>query len=147
MSNAVLLIDNHVKMKIFNILHKRSGLALLTLAVISLSLVSCRKEKDTIARVTVIDEASGLPVGGATVKLYGEPSDTLYEGNVIYLMDSTDTDASGVATFNFSGYFELGQAGFAVLTVDVTRSGVLNESIAVMKVEEEVTNELTVEVP
>jgi hypothetical protein len=120
--------------------------ALFLLSVVLIAGASCKREKATIARITVLDETTNLPVGAATVRLYGEQTDTAQHNDIILDVEM-ETDGNGVASFTFTDYFELGQAGFAVLTVDVTRNGVTHQSIAVIKVEEEVENELTVKVP
>lgn len=115
-------------------------------ALVAVLAVSCRTEKATIAKITVLDQATLIPIGGATVRLYGEQSDTLPHPP-IDIDRTADTDGSGIASFTFTEDYKLGQAGFAVLTVDVTRNGVTHTSIAVIKIEEEKTNELTVKIP
>lgn len=118
----------------------------LFIAAVTLSFSACKREKATIAKVQVLDENTLIPVGGATVRLYGEQTDTIQRNDIILDREAI-TDGNGVASYTFTEDFELGQAGFAVLTVDVTRNGVLHESIAVIKIEEEIENELIVKVP
>lgn len=97
---------------------------------------SCRKEKDTNAIVTVVD-ASEQPVANADVRLYVSSA----SGPVRDGIDQTvSTNSSGVASFNFNDLYELGQAGFAVLDVDVN-SG---QATGIIKIEEETDNEQTI---
>jgi len=103
-------------------------------------LTSCDKQEDTIAKITVLD-ASNLPVGGATVRVIGRGSDGTDGGRIDM---ETTTDASGVATFNFNDLFKRGQAGFAVLDIEVDKGALTGTGI--IKVEENTTNEATVTV-
>lgn len=100
------------------------------------SFSGCRKKKDTIAKVTVKDDTNSV-VAGATVVLFSDGTDGV---NTIY--DTTETNSSGVAVFNFNDVYQLGQAGVAVLNVHAwtgTASGT-----GMIKVEEETTTEETV---
>jgi len=118
-------------------MRKLSVLLVLVLSI-SFAFTSCYRKKDTIARVTVLDSA-GLPVGGAEVKLY-------YDGTGgdarEYLEQTNTTDASGIATFNYNDLFKSGQAGFAILDIDV--NGVVK--VGIIRIEEETTNEETVSI-
>jgi len=98
------------------------------------SVSSCYKKKDTLAVVTVND-SNNSPVGGAEVRLYyaGANPDSLR-------VDQTaTTDAAGKATFNFNDLYKSGQAGFAVLDIEV--NGTI---VGIIKIEEETTSEETV---
>ena len=109
--------------------------------VFSIGLNSCRKEKDTNAIVTVL-KANDEPVIGAEVHLFC-PIATCQDGTLSESMNviaTTGTD--GKATFNFNEQYQLGQAGFAVLDVEVT-SGT-DMATGVIKIEEEVDNEQTI---
>lgn len=112
-----------------------SVIALLTMA----TFVGCRKKEDTIAEITVLD-ASNQAVSGARVVIYGQ-STTNQPANVV-LYDTTTTNASGVAIFNFNDVYQLGQAGVAVLNIDVQKDALTGQGI--IKVEQEVTSEETV---
>lgn len=102
--------------------------------------ISCDKEEDTIALVRVVD-VEGVPVEQVLVKVFPEPSNTsAQEGNLIPEVEQF-TDAAGEATFDFSEYYEQGQAGFAVLNIEATKDTVLIEGI--IKVDPEVINEET----
>lgn len=107
------------------------------LAVGVVSLVSCRgKEKPTTAIVTVVDASENVVVG-AEVRLYvANATDQVRDG-----VDKTETtNSSGVATFRYDDLYELGQAGFAVLDIDVNNG----QATGIIKIEEESDNEQTV---
>ena len=99
----------------------------------------CRKKKDTIAKIYVKDFSNQF-VEGATVILYGK-STTNQPANVV-LYDTTQTNSSGVAVFNYNDVYQLGQAGVAVLDIKAYKNGAQGQGI--IKVEEEVTSEETV---
>lgn len=113
---------------------------LITVLVLSftLTLASCYRKKDTIARVTVLDINDQTPVGGVDVKLYYV--DTLEPRTDLEQIQTTD--ASGVATFNYNELYKSGQAGFAILDIDA--GGTVKAGI--IRIEEEVTSEATVEI-
>ena len=114
--------------------------ALSVIALLSMSvLVGCRKKEDTIAEITVRD-ASNQAVAGARVVIYGQ-STTNQPANVV-LYDTTMTNSAGVAIFNFNDVYQLGQAGVAVLNIDVQKDALTGQGI--IKVEQEVTSEETV---
>lgn len=100
---------------------------------------SCRKKKDTIAKIYVRD-AANTPVAGCRVILKGV-STTNNPGSV-ELYDTTMTNASGEAIFNFNDEYKLGQAGVAVLNIEAKKDALFGSGI--IKIEEEVTNEETV---
>lgn len=101
------------------------------------TLMSCRgKEKPTTAIVTVVDASENVVVG-AEVRLYvANASNQVRDG-----VDKTETtNSSGVATFRYDELYELGQAGFAVLDIDVNNG----QATGIIKIEEESDNEQTV---
>lgn len=100
------------------------------------TIVGCRKKEDTIAEITVRD-ASNQVVAGARVVIYGQ-STTNQPANVV-LYDTTLTNSAGVATFNFNEVYQLGQAGVAVLNIDVQKNALTGQGI--IKIEQEVTSE------
>ncbi len=100
-----------------------------------IALQSCFKVEETIASVTVRNEA-GTPVPGAAVRLH-------FEGNNNPRFDTTKvTNGSGIASFNFSDFYEAGQSGFAVLDIDVEKGTLLGSGI--IKIEEQKTTSETV---
>ena len=115
---------------------RKLSLVLFTLSVVLFSLNSCYKKKDTIARVTVVDSV-GVPVGGASVKLYYDNGTEPPREN---LEQTNSTDGTGMATFNYNDLFKSGQAGFAILDIDVDA----NTKVGIIRIEEEQTTEVTV---
>ncbi len=99
----------------------------------------CRKKKDTIAKIYVRD-ATNNPVAACQVVLKGV-STTNNSANVT-LYDTTETNASGEAIFDFNDEYKLGQAGVAVLNIEAKKNGLVGQGI--IKIEEETTSEETV---
>lgn len=114
---------------------KKFKLFLVSSLVLAFVATSCYKKKDTIAKVTVTD-ASGSVVGGADVRLYYEGNNAPREN----LDQTVSTDGSGVATFNYNEFYKAGQAGFAILDIDV--NGITK--VGIIRIEEETTSEATV---
>ncbi|MES2798459.1 MAG: hypothetical protein V4638_00455 [Bacteroidota bacterium] len=107
------------------------------IALVSVTSFSgCRKKKATVAKVTVKDPANAV-VEGATVVLYGDGSD-----GMVTVYDTTTTNSSGVAVFNYDDVYQLGQAGVAVL--DIHAFTQTQNGTGIIKVEEETTTEETV---
>jgi len=104
------------------------------------SIVSCRKEGDTVARIRVVD-TSGAPFPGAMVRLY--PTPTILQHGQIIIDDTLFTDVDGYCIFDYTNMYNLGQAGFAVLDIEV-RSGDTLYGEGIIKIVEEVTSEETV---
>ncbi|WP_139134326.1 hypothetical protein [Crocinitomix algicola] len=121
-----------------NRLIAKAGLFLL--AGVLVTLTSCRKEADTIAKVEVVDTAN-VQFPNAMVRLYA--TSTIEEHGSIIIDDTLFTDATGYATFNYSENYNLGQAGVFVLDIEV-RSGDTLTGTGVIKVEQETTSEETV---
>ena len=113
--------------------------------LITFSFFSCRKEKDTTATVIVVDAAQN-PVAGATVRVYC-PDATCAGGALNEDMDREDvTGSNGKVKFNYTEQYKLGQAGFAVLDVEVrqTAGSATPDATGVIKIEEEQENEQTI---
>ncbi len=108
-------------------------------AAISIAFVSCRKKQATVAEITVLD-ASNQPVSGALVVVYGQSTTNQPASVVLY--DTTSSNTAGVATFNFDEVYQLGQAGVAVLNIDVQKGALTGQGI--IKVEQETTSSETV---
>jgi len=105
-----------------------------------------KKKKDTIANIYVFDEGSNT-VEGATVVLYGVAtgipigSDT---PGLVNLKDTAYTNEKGLAVFNLSERYQLGQAGVAVLDISVTK---FNKSGAgTIKITPEKVSEATINI-
>lgn len=78
-----------------------------------------KKKKDTIAHIYVLDEGSNA-VEGATVILYGQATGIPIGSNtpgLVNLNDTAVTNESGLAVFNLSDRYQLGQAGVAILNI------------------------------
>ena len=110
---------------------------------ILMSSTGCHKKKDTIAKIYVRD-SSNLPVVAAQVVLKGENTNPPGQGsqNPVALMDTSTTNGSGEAIFNFNKVYQLGQAGVAVLDIEASKNGQVGTGI--IKVEQETTSEETV---
>ena len=102
--------------------------------LIAVTFASCRKKEDTVAVIRVLD-ASNQAVVGATVIVYGQSTTNQPASVVLY--DTTSTNSAGEAIFNFNEVYQLGQAGVAVLNIDVTKGSLTGQRI--IKVEQETT--------
>ena len=112
----------------------------LTLFLVSLVVFSsCRTKGDTIARITVRDNANML-VPNARVILFG--ASTTVPIQPVVRRDTAFTNSTGVAVFNYNDIYQLGQAGFAVLDIIVSKDNMTGSGI--IKVEEEKENTQTV---
>jgi len=119
-------------------MHIRKALGILLVLIV---LSACKKEKDTLAVIKVVN-VDGEPIAQALVRLYPEP--TAEGANQGELIDELEqfTDAAGETVFDFSSYYELGQAGFAVLNIEAIKDSLSAEGI--IKIDPEVTNSETV---
>ena len=77
------------------------GLFLLLVGAVA---VSCRKKEETIAKIIVRD-ASGNPVSGARVIVYGQS--TTNQASSVVLYDTTTTNSAGEAIFNFDEVYTI----------------------------------------
>ena len=123
-----------------NRLFTKLGVVLMALSVVGLTaLSSCRKKGDTIAKIKVVD-TSGSPFKGAMVRLYPTPTNTGQSQGEVNIDDTLYTDATGYAIFDYTDDFNLGQAGYTVLDIEV-RSGDSLAGDGVISVEAEKTSE------
>lgn len=120
-----------------NNLVAKVGIFTLLGLLISTSFISCRKEGETIARIQVVDTA-GDPFPGAMVRLY--PTPTIIEHGAITIDDTLYTDIDGYAIFDYTDRYNLGQAGFAVLDIEVLSGDTLFGE-GIIKIEDEKTTE------
>jgi hypothetical protein len=111
----------------------------LVVAILLPFATACNEEEPTIGVVRVVD-VQGLPVAGATVRLFADPTFPLGDPN--RLDKETVTDPDGAATFDYTDFYEQGQSGFAVLDIRATKDTLLGEGI--IKIVEEETSEETV---
>ncbi len=110
------------------------------LVIFSLTtIVSCRKKEDTIA-VVIVKNNSNQTISGATVllKAQGTTSEPNSINTDIYPMSGT-TNSEGRATFDFNDVYQLGQAGVAVLSIEVVAGSETGQGV--IKVEQEQTTE------
>ena len=112
---------------------------LLLLGGLSLGLGSCDKKEDTFVKITVRDTASAL-VTNARVILYGTSTETPVKP--VVRRDTTYTNSTGVAIFNYNDVYQLGQAGVAVLNISAEKDDLKGEGI--IKVEQETESTTTV---
>ncbi|MCB0768969.1 MAG: hypothetical protein KDC00_01010 [Flavobacteriales bacterium] len=112
-----------------------SALMVLVLATV---FTACNKEDPTTVVITVKD-ADGRPAEMAYVRLFANPA--VPRADASRLLMEAMTDAAGNAEFDYSGFYEQGQAGFAVLDILTFRDSTYAEGI--IKVLEEETNEET----
>lgn len=116
------------------------GLLILAGGFVTLAMISCRKEGETIAVIKVVD-TSGAAFGGAMVRLYATP--TIVDHGALVIDDTLYTDSQGLAKFDYSENYNLGQAGVFVLDIEV-RSGDTLYGDGIIKVSQEETSEETV---
>ena len=132
----------------------KTALSATFLLFIIVGLNSCRKEKPTTATISVVDTAGAI-VEGANVRLFGTP--TLDENGNKVNSNALDTiwetviktDFEGKAFFDYTDKFNLGQAGFTVLDIEVILpNGAEDEDsligTGIIKVEPEKDNETVV---
>ena len=100
-----------------------------TIILLLFWLSSCYKEKETIAIITVLNSTQN-PVNQASVRLFYNDS-TGNNSSLIDIQDNTISD--GTVTFDFSDSYKEGQAGFAVLDIEV--NGVFSGVIAIEAME------------
>jgi len=119
----------------------KTGIFVLLVSILTVGMMtSCRKELPTIAVITVID-TSGTIFQGASVRLYPEPTINPHPG--VTIDDTAITNIDGKATFDYTDRFNLGQAGFAVLDIEIWSGDTLSGT-GIIKVEAEKTSEETV---
>lgn len=117
--------------------------ATLSIILVATAMVfsSCKKEKETIATITIYD-ADGAVVSGAMVQLLAVGSPDNESINELRFDENAVTNASGKVSFNFTEYYKEGQAGFAVLDIRASKGDLYGEGL--IQIEEEETNEESV---
>ena len=86
---------------------------------------SCYKQEKTIAIITVLDNNTNGPLENVNVRLF---YDNFNGTNVPIIDEEKTTSSNGSATFDFSDNYQDGQAGFAVLDIEINEvyMGVIN---------------------
>lgn len=106
-----------------------------------LAISGCKKDQQTIATITVVN-ADGEAVPGASVRLYAVSSETPPPPQDVRFDTTQVTNGTGKVSFDFTDYYQEGQAGFAVLDISAKKGSLEGEGI--IKIEEMKTNEETV---
>jgi hypothetical protein len=119
------------------------GISMIALFTITMVMSGCKKNKDkkTVAIVTVVDD-DGAVVVGASVRLYAVPSENPPPPNAIRFDTTQVSNGAGSVTFDFSDFYEQGQAGFAVLDIEATKGSL--DGAGIIKIVELETTEETV---
>ena len=120
-----------------NRLIAKTRIMVLFITFLSIGLFSCRKESPTIVIITAVDTSGNL-VPNAMVRLY--PSPTITPPRGITIDDTVYTNANGQAFFDYTDRYNLGQAGFAVLNIEIS-SGQSLYGTGIIKIEPETTSE------
>lgn len=120
-----------------------NGLATTFIICSVLGITSCKKEQNTLAQILVVDTA-GVKVEHAMVRLWPNPDPVL---NQMVQADTVYTNAAGIATFDYTDDFNLGQAGFRVLDIEVRRGDTLYGEGIIKIMEEELNNETIIIYP
>lgn len=102
---------------------------------------SCKKDKQTIATVLIVN-TDGEPVPGAEVRLFAVSSLETPPPNALRFDTIQITNGTGKVSFDFSDFYEKGQAGFAVLDIEAKKGAEAGQGI--IKIEEEKTTEETI---
>jgi hypothetical protein len=105
---------------------------------IGLSIHSCRKKEDTIAKITVIDSSNNR-ISGATVELTGESTPGSTGHGALIEPKVATTNEHGEVTFNYNDIYQLGQCGVAVFKIKASLGGAVGNGI--IKVEQEKISE------
>ncbi len=125
-------------------LFKLSGILAVSALALTLAFTSsCKKDKPTTVKITVVD-TDGARVKDCNVRLYGKSSqpDSIDTHTEVRFDQTQKTDASGVATYDLSDLTKPGQAGFVVL--DIRAYKIDQEGLGTIRCEEEKTNEKTI---
>ena len=110
-----------------------------TLILFTTVLTGCVTKEDTIAVICVRD-INNQPVANAKVILYGSG----IEGELIN-SDEAYTNSKGEASFNYNDRYQLGQAGFAILDIEVIKDN--TSSSGLIKIVEEETSKKVIQLP
>ena len=113
------------------------------LLAIGLVFISCKKEKPTLAKIRVVDEMN-IPVEDAEVTLYPDPDPQL---KPMIPEVSLNTNDDGIAIFDFTDDFNLGTAGFRVLSIKAEKGDKIGSGIIKIVEEEETLEGVVITLP
>ena len=104
-----------------------------------ITIIGCKKKEDTIA-VIIVKNNANQTISGASVllKAQGTTSEPNSINTDIYPLSGITND-QGRATFDFNDVYQLGQAGVAVLSIEVVAGSETGQGV--IKVEQEQTTE------
>lgn len=88
--------------------------------------VGCDKEQDTLGIITV-KNVQDEPVPFVNVRVFGDPSDTIYATKEVRVDKEGLTDEAGQVEFNFEEYYEDGQSGLMVLDIEAEKDSLAVE--------------------
>ncbi len=115
------------------------SLQLLTVGLVIISFsFACKKEKDTVAKIRVLNDQNEV-VEDAMVRLWPNPDPVL---GAMIPADTAYTNDEGYAYFDYTNDFNLGQAGFRILDIEVRSDDYYG--IGLIKIIEEEITENTV---
>jgi len=116
------------------------SLQLLTVGLVIISFsFACKKEKDTVAKIRVLNDQNEL-VENAMVRLWPNPDPVL---NAMIPADTAYTNEDGYAYFDYTKDFNLGQAGFRILDIEVRSDDYYGVGL-IKIIEEEITENTVV---
>jgi hypothetical protein len=118
---------------------RRALTSVLMVTVLAVVFPACNKEKPTTVVITV-KNADGSLAPGVAVRLFANPTVPL-KPDLTRLLKEGTTKGNGTVEFDYSGLYEQGQAGFAVLDILAEKDTMYAEGI--IKILEEETNEQT----
>lgn len=101
---------------------------------------SCKKEKDTVAKIRVISE-DNIPISNAMVRLWPNPDVIL---GAMVPADTIFTGNDGYALFDYTDDFNLGTASFRVLDIEVNVGDTLFGEGIIKIVEETMSTEVVI---
>lgn len=107
--------------------------------------IGCKKKKDTVAKVLVLNE-EGEAVSDANVTLFVTPTVSPHPG--VISPEEKKSDNAGYAIFDYTDDFNLGQAGFRVLNIEVNAGDSLfGEGIIKIEAEQTTLEKVIVAAP
>ena len=124
------------------ILKNTSVVLLMFAAGFLFSSAGCRRKKDTVAKIYVVS-SSGESVSGLEVRLVPVATEEFH--NAIIPNRVSSTNRTGEAIFIFNDVYKLGQAGVAVMKIEVDKG--TNTYTGIIKIDQEMTSEEKVVVP